>query len=442
MERAPIIFDFKDIGKIFFSMLLSFLVAKILIQTDLIMLAPLGEKALAAFAIPSRVMFIDMIAAFAISPVVSVIVSSEKVGNERKIVIQRSLSFSIYLSIILMILGLLIYPIIVRHIVKDLEVSHLAILAVVWMTIAIPIRFTQSICTMILFGCQRGNVLYPIFAVAIVINALFDWLLIYHLRIGFAGSYLATIITSCLQLAWSLYVLRSDAPLFTIFQLPPFSWVKNFIGCMSAELGRVVSWQFVSFAILIILASNVLWVPMLSVYSVATEFYLLLLVPMIVIMRSIAIFLAPHATLESNELYYGFKKIIPIGIFIVILFAILLVIFRYYIGSKIYHFDQAVFVWWSAFVWTTAILLPIVFFNSIQRGIWQSRKQYKFIFILELILTWPIALLTIYYGLHLNNPWIMWSGNLLVETTICIILYLAKKRLDVKKELYISTILE
>lgn len=411
-------------------MLLAFLVAKIIVQTDLIMIAPLGEVALAAFAIPTRVMLIDMIAAFAISPVISVIVSGAKEGEERNSVIQNSLSFSIYLSIVLMIIGLLVYPFIVIHIIKNPAVKHLALNAVFWMTIAIPARFTQFLCTMILFGSRRGSSLLPIYGVSLVLNATLDWLFIYYLHRGFSGSYLSTFITSQVTLIWSLYILRKDGPLSMIIRLPKLKWIKSFIGSMGAELGRVVSWQVLPFVVLTILASKILWTSTLSAYSVAMEFYLLLAVPFIVIMRSVAIFLASYKTLHSNELYSGFKKIVMFGLFITMLFSIFLILSRNYIGNNIYHLSNEAFVWWVPFTWIVAVLLPIAFLNAIQRGIWQSRKQFKFIFFWELVLTWPITLTALYYGLQQNNPWIMWSGMLFIETITCFWLYHNKHKLN------------
>lgn len=59
-------------------MLFSFIASRLLLQTDLFMLSALGPDATAAFAIPVRVMFIDIIFAMALGPVVLVAIGKEK----------------------------------------------------------------------------------------------------------------------------------------------------------------------------------------------------------------------------------------------------------------------------------------------------------------------------------------------------------------------------
>lgn len=63
--------------KAYFAVFLSFVTSRLLLQTDILMLTPLGLEATAAFAVPGRLMVIDAIIAFALGPVISVAISRE-----------------------------------------------------------------------------------------------------------------------------------------------------------------------------------------------------------------------------------------------------------------------------------------------------------------------------------------------------------------------------
>jgi Na+-driven multidrug efflux pump len=124
--------------------------------------------------------------------------ATAKTEHDKKIVIQDSLSFSMYLSVILLFVGLIFYPAIIEAVVKNDTVAQLSRDAVFWLTLAIPARLLQFVGAMILFGSNRGRYLIPVFGIAIVLNGLFNWVLMYQMKMGFSGSYLATFIISYL----------------------------------------------------------------------------------------------------------------------------------------------------------------------------------------------------------------------------------------------------
>lgn len=421
---------FNEIFKVLFPILLSFMTGRIILQTDLIMLAPLGEVATAAFGVPSRIMLIDIIAAFAIAPVVSVMVATAKTEHEKKIAIQGSLSFSAYLSVALTLAGLIFYPAIINAVVKNNAVAEMASGAVLWLTLAIPARLLQFVGAMILFGSNRGRHLIPIFGISIFLNGVLNWLLIYRLEMGFLGSYVATFIISHLEVVWMFWLLRKDTSLRTIIQFPKFAWVSSFIKNIGAELARLISWQLLWFVILMLLSSNAHWVSRLSAYSVAMEFYFFLMMPLMAFMRCTAIFLGPHAELNGHQLYVSAKRLALLGMLVTALVSVGILIGGKYIGEMIYHLNSEAMDWWKPFIFITSVMLPLYYLNSIQRGIWQSKKQFRFLFLLEASASWGIFLPAAYVGFNTSNPWLVWGGMAIMEIVVACILFYARDKLS------------
>ncbi len=431
---------FSDLLKILLPMLWSFLAAKIIVQTDVIMLAPLGTYALAAFAIPMRVMIIDIIAAFAIAPVIGVIISSAKTENKRHYIIKNAFSLSLYLSLILTGIGLVFYPQLVTHIINNFEIAFLAKNAIFWLTMAIPARLIQFVCTMIFFATKRGNYLLPIYLGSIIANGILDWLLIYFFKMGFSGSYLSTFFVSYLEVFYTLFLLRKNFSILKIFQPPNMVWVKKLFSQISSEFARLVSWQFLSFTILLLFSLKLVWVLPLSIYAVAMEFYVFLTIPLIAVMRAIAILLAKYNKINGIHLYWALKKIAFIGFILTFMISILLILSGNYFGENIYHLNKGVLSLWKSFIWLTALGLPLYFLNSLQRGVWQSQQKYQVIFLLELFLSWPISIFTVYYGLVTRNYWVLWSGTLIIELLIALFLFYCRKKINANKDEFVSAL--
>ena len=270
---------------------LCFITSRLLLQTDILMISPLGPEATAAFSVPGRLMVIDAIIAFALGPVVSVAVSRENQSQKKHAVIRSSLGFTFVLSLFLVCIGFLLYPIAVDNFVVDSRTKSLALDAVFWMTLSIPIKLLVFITTMCLFACEQGHRVSIIYVVTLTANALLNWLLIYHLNFGFSGSYIATVIVSVLELAWLLWLtarLTEGWP-FSRFQ---WQWLQKIIQQAGAEWGRLVSWQAEGIIILALLASKMEWFPIFSAFGVISEFSALLLMPLIALMRTTAMQIA------------------------------------------------------------------------------------------------------------------------------------------------------
>ncbi|MGL4858504.1 MAG: MATE family efflux transporter [Enterobacteriaceae bacterium] len=249
-------------------MLFSFIASRLLSQTDLIMLAPLGQEAVAAFAAPSRLMFIDAIVAFALGPVISVVVSREKTEN-RAAVIASSFGLTLVISLILVFLGLLIYPQIAAFLLPDQEVSHFARQGIFGMTVSIPIRMLVFIATMCLFACNQGGRVVYIYAVTILANGILNWVFIYHFSWGFPGAYISTVVVSTLELIWLLWLTYKT---INAFPIKPFrlAWLRTLLSQVGYEWLRLLFLYAEGMVIIAILASRKEWQSAFSTFSIIT----------------------------------------------------------------------------------------------------------------------------------------------------------------------------
>jgi len=410
--------------------LFAFISSKLITQTDLLMIAPLGEVSTAAFAIPSRVMMIDIIIAFAVAPVVSVLIASASNLRKKIITINKFLSFSVYISVVLLLLGLSLYPLIIQASIENVLVVELATVAVLWLTVAIPFRLIQFVCTMVIYATGKGKQLIPIIIFSVLLNFALNWLLIYYFEIGFAGAFISTLITSFIELVLSIYVIREFIHVNRIFSPPRLSWVKSIINHIGAEWGRLISWQLASFCVLSIISAKSQWLDRQAAYAVVMEVQALLFIPFIAAMRCTAIIMAPHKDIDVTVLYHSLKQVLWTGLLLLIPLISLIVYYSTSIGTSLFHLGSKSIQWWTPFIIVTCLFLPIYLLKSLQMGIWQSQQKFSHVFLADSLTQWFILIPIFYWGLSTNNPWITWSSLPIAEIIMTIILYNLRWKLN------------
>lgn len=435
---SPIKIKLANMLKIFIPMLLSFLASRLLLQTDLVFLSPLGENVIAAFGVPARIMLLDTIIAFAVAPVVSVLVAQKQNTDEKRLAIEQSLSISFCLGIFLLIICSFIYPYLTLKIIPDQSVAYMAKPAVQLLTLAIPAQLITFTGTMILFSLKKGHKLLPMYAFCLILNAILDAILIHYLEVGFLGAYLSTLFVSCIRCGWVLYLLKDTYSLSGIIKCPPIECVKLFMKNVGPEFARTLSWQIFWFATLFFFAKDTMLTWRLSAYSVATEFYFLFSMFFVALMRTTAITASEHHKKSTASVYSSFKKVVLYGIFPVIVFSLILMLSSSALGTNIYHLSGESLRWWNIFITSYAISLPLCLINSIQRGIWQSKCRFGSLFTLDLFLYWVIFLPGIYLGLKINNPWLTWIGFFLTECLACIYLYTCRMEKSPNKPIRVA----
>ncbi len=406
--------------KAYFAVFLSFVTSRLLLQTDILMLTPLGLEATAAFAVPGRLMVIDAIIAFALGPVISVAISRETALEKKYTVIKSALGLTLLLSLLLVGIGLLIYPLAVDYLVADSQTKNLAQTGVLWMIGSVPIRMLAFIASMCLFACKEGRRVSYIYGVTLTANAALNWLLIYYFKFGFVGSYIATCLVSTLQLAWFLYLL------VCLIGEIPFSrfkqqWLKEIAQQIGAEWLRLVSWQAEGLVILAVLASRVEWLSIFSAFGVISEFSALLLMPLIALMRTSAMQVGSANT--DGNLKDGWTLLKPIRIRICIVTAILGVILFFLsdqIGTHIYHLENERLVWWNAFMLIYGIALPGFAYSHLIHGCYQACGQFARIAAMEIAITWFLFMPLLGLALNYAMPLMFFFAYVIKEVIVAI----------------------
>ncbi len=391
--------------KAYSAMLASFITNRLLLQTDLLMVAPLGPAATAAFGVPGRLMVLDAILVFALAPVVTTAISRQGSRAEKQAILTGSLSWTLALSLLATVAGLLVYPRVVDLLVADPGIRALARVAVRWMTLSIPVRMLACIATMGLFACGEGRRLVSIYGLTLTVNAGLDWFLIHRLGLGLGGAFLATLLVSSLELAWLLAIIAKQVGRFP---LSGFSlhWAGNLMGQAGAEFLRLVSWQVEGCTILSMVASKAAWLPIFSAYGVISECSGLLMVPVIALMRTGAMHVASISPV--GPLAEGWRLLEPVRRLAQGVSALLglgLVFGATRLGVFAYHLSDQRLRWWSAFMTVYGLGLPWLVHGCLVRACYQARDRYDRLARVEIGITWVLFIPSLWLALLRANPW-------------------------------------
>lgn len=420
--------DFPRLWTVFWPILLTFIGGRLVLQTDLIMVSRLGQSATAAFGIPLRIMLLDTILAFALAPVVAVLVAERREPGERAWVVRQALSLAAVLGVALVGAGLLVYPYAVRLVTADEEVVRLAQGAVFWLTLAIPLRLVDFVGGMSLHGLGRGRRVIPVKLAEIGINAALNWLLVYKLEFGFPGCYLGTLIASAVSVCWVLSILRSEIGPGPMLAVPDAAWARSTMSKAAVEFGRLVSEKTVAFLTLWIFASGQGGVARLSAFSVAMEFQMLIFMPMIALMRATAISLsAEGAKTDLGGLYRSIRGVAVPGAAACAAVGALIGVFGGRIGWHLYRLDPAAMDWWIPMTAAFAVWLPMRFLDALQRGAWQSKKLFKEITVRETAVGWIFLLPCLFVAVRAQSPWLAWGTLLAGESLVALLLLVAAR---------------
>lgn len=400
--------------KVFFPFLFSFLCGRLILQTDLLLISKMGQSATAAFGIPMRIMIIDMIVAFSLAPVISVLIASVNNLEMRKIEISRSIQITALLSLILTVLGLILYPYLLKLIVKDSEVYLLAQQSLFILTLAIPTRMIQFSATMALHAVGKGNRVIWITFSELLLNLCLDLFLVYKMNLGFKGVYIGTAICSVVSMLITLFQLRHDMN-YLIFLKLDLNGLKKFLKHLSAEFGRLSSERLVAFSLLFAFTFGKQSEIRVGVFSIASECLFLGGIPSIAAMRAASIQLAPLKHLSIKESYKHLYPIMKNGFVILLGCSVLLLYFGTNAGEKLYHLTDEAMLWWKPFIFSFAILLPVKWIENLQRGVLQSKKHYSVLTKLDFGTQWFCLLPLVSIGIYLNQPSIVWRSYVITE---------------------------
>lgn len=401
----------RELWRGFVPLLLTFSVAQLLLQADLVMLSRLGESATAACIALIRIALPDMVLTMAVGAVASVLVSQAQRDGGADAAVRQALAIAALLGVTVSLLGLLLYPHMATWLVGSGDVSSLVADAVFWYSLAAPFRFVASAAVFILHALGDGKPVVALKCIEVGLKVLFNWLLIFVLALGFNGSYMAGLIVSLLSCGWLLNRLRQQ--IGCGFHLPEAAWARDFLRKVWWEAQRLLSAQLFALLALVLFASpyfGPVELARLSAYSAGSALIFLLMAPLVALMRSLAFQLAGCS---APIMLSALKLVCGVGLPVVVLLAVALYLGGDWLGQVLY--GQQYSRWWSVLVLVLAVSWPVRFFNNLQRALLQARQEFSAVARAESVFTWGIGLPLIVFGLYLDNPLLAYSHILLPE---------------------------
>lgn len=414
-----------EFWKTFASFVASFIAMRLMAQTDLVMLAPLGHEALAAFAIPNRIMFLDSIVAFGIGPVASVLVSRAPV-DKRSEVAAQVISNTFFLSTIVALACLVIYPLVVERTVLEPSVAKLAKLGVLWLTVSIPVRMLVFVATMCLFAGGVRKPVIAVYVITVLANGLLNWLLIYKLGLGFQGSYMATGLVSCIELGWLLLALKRHMKA-DLLVMPSLAWIRDVYRKIGAEWVRLVSWQAEALIVVASLASMWPQQSALAAFGVSSELSALLVMPLMALMRTIAVY-QNNPQYKSASLGRMVEQLrAPLGVILAVyvLVGVLIFSFSQVMASQVYHLSGASLHWWHRYAQVYLLAFPCFVVSATLRGWLQSEGAFANLAAIDMSLTFALFLPAILAGAYLSEPLLFFGAYLVKDVAFSLIAFRA-----------------
>lgn len=379
-----------------------------MIQTDLIMISVFGSDATAAFSIPTNVMFIDLLASFAITPIISVRISKafSKKEGEREIALTLLVGF--FLALCLTAIGFALYPFIVKSIITVPEVKKLGLNFVFWMTLAIIPRFMLFVTGLCLNATKKSKWLILISLVSLVMNYLFNLLFMKFLNYGPVGCYMGTFTVSMLSLFLSLYILKPHLSFIRLSVINVIEWWKKEWKGMGLEISRLSSERAIFFLTFFLInnltSERSVSLARLAVFSIVSEFVQLVSMPMFSVMRSLPIYLSYEARKIKKQFF-----IFPL--LVASVFSLFFYLFSESIATKFYHLHDSIELsWWIPFSEVFILYYGSLSLGSVARGYFYSKKDFSNIFKLDVVTGWLFFVPMFALGAYFNSPYLLWSG--------------------------------
>jgi Na+-driven multidrug efflux pump len=393
---------------IFIPIVITFSSARLIQQTDIIMISAFGEIARNAYAIPANIMIFDTMIGFALGPVMSLRVGRLKGTSDLKDEVSRSLQFTLCLSIFLVFVGLAIYPFMISLMNISQEIADLATVANRWLVFAIPGRLIQFSSAMMLHGLGQGKKLVAMSAASLAINALLNYILMYGLGLGFEGSYISTFVVTYIACAYAVFYLIRIVRPTNLQALPPIAWIRDVLTKISAELIRLFSGHAAAMTALYLFSIGPLGSTKVGVFAVANALEALIFVPFLATMRTASIYAATHGKgVEPRQLLQPLKRA---GLFICVILGTLLFFGRQPLADHLYHFHGDGLRWWMIYGGMFALQLPLSFVNMILKSILQYQGNFVKLSRVDVTICWGVVMPLVLLGNFMDNPWIAWGA--------------------------------
>ncbi|MDH6577448.1 MATE family efflux transporter [Kitasatospora sp. MAP5-34] len=388
-------------------MMVASVMGQAIAQTDLWVISTLGEQAVAAAALPQRLLLLDSITAMAMGPVVGLSVAGALSAHARRRAVQSGLVGATAAGLLIAAIGLAVLPYLVDTLVAAPGIRDDTRSALFWLLIAAPVRLAQFVGAMALFALRRSRPLLTLYAVAVVANAALDWFFVHGAGLGFAGAYAATSVIAALECAVTVGLLRDHLSL-SLRLRDSARWLRQVARTMLTEWGHMLS--VIGFDLLLVLALTLRasWDDRLAAFSAGAVLTATLNIPITAMVNATGMVCtgaAPSAR-DWRNLRGGVLAVsATVGV--------LVATAAWTVLPGFYGLHGAAATWFTWLMVAQATALPLRLLAATAEGRHKAADRFGVVLRLRLLQELGIALPVFLAGLLTDNAVLAWSGIVL-----------------------------
>ncbi|MFF4366390.1 MATE family efflux transporter [Streptomyces sp. NPDC001594] len=373
-------------------------------QTDLWVISTLGEQAVAAAAVPQRLLLLDSITAMAMGPVVGLSVAGAVSAHARRRAVQGGLVGATAAGLLIAAAGLAVLPYLLDTLVAAPGIRDDARSALLWLLIAAPVRLAQFVGAMALFALRRSRPLLTLYAVAVAANAALDWFLVHGAGLGFAGAYAATSVIAALECAVTVWLLRDHLSL-PLRLRDSARWLRQVARSMVTEWGHMLS--VIGFELLLVLALTLKasWGDRLAAFSAGAVLTATLHIPLTALVNATGM-VCKDAAPSARE-WRGLRG----GVLAVSgAVGVLVAAAAWTVLPGFYGLHGSAATWFTWLMAAQAAAFPLRLLAATAEGRHKAAARFGVVLRLRLLQEFGIALPVFAAGLLTDNAALAWSG--------------------------------
>lgn len=398
-----------DFWRGFFALVLSFVVAQLAAQVDLVMLARAGQGLPGLYVLTTRMALFEFVAAMALGATLSVAVAQAvRLGGEARVT-RQALVLTAMSGGLLGLIALFAYPLLLSWMLEgDPALAEVGRSALFWFILAVPFRLLNGVTAFILHARGEGALVvrWKLLELGARIGLL--WVLLEGFQTGLWGCFLTGLLLNLGSTVWAVWWLtRRDAG---VPWMPSSAWVVEVVRSTSWEGQRVLALQLFGFTAVALFAA---WGSdtdraRLDAFSAGMTLMPLAFAPLNALLRFLSM---RFARLCAHELHGCIPILVSQCLPFAIGAAVLLALGAQWLG-RLYGQQGE---WWAVYLWLLAASLPLRVIGNCLRAARQSQGDFSLIARIDSLGLWLIGLPTLILGLYLALPWLAYLYLLLPE---------------------------
>lgn len=404
-----------DFWRGLFALVLSFVVAQLAAQVDLVMLARAGQGLPGLYVLVTRMALLEFVVAMALGATLSVAVAQAVRQEQAPRVTRQALVLTAIAGGLLGLLAVLAYPWLLSWMLEgDPELAEVGRSVLFWFILAVPFRLINGVTAFILHARGEGALVVRWKLLELGARIILLLILLEGFQTGLWGCFLVGLVLNLCSTVWAAWWLtRHDG---SVPWMPSIAWVAEVFRSTSWEGLRVLAVQLFGLTAVALFA---VWGDSdrvrLDSFSAGMTLMLLVFAPLNAWLRFLSM---RFARLSAQELGTCVSVLVgrclPLGISV----AILLVMGAGWLGSLYNQQGE----WWTTYLWLLAASLPLRLIGNLLRAARQSQGDFSLIARIDSLGLWLMGLPTLILGLHMAIPWMAYLYLLLPEILLVVLL--------------------